>query len=129
MTASRVALVAAVGAVLAWAAKAVAIWIAGGLDLSPAEGPLFFLGLLCALTGAVALGLAVSAGRGAPMRVVITFVAVATVVLVAGLFGWFAVLLEPDDPSWVWGEVNLWVSAVVLLSAVLLQRRLADDRQ
>ena len=34
-----------VGAVVAWGVKALVIGLAGGLDKSPLEGPLFILGL------------------------------------------------------------------------------------
>jgi hypothetical protein len=124
LTASRVALSAAIGAVLAWAAKAVVIWIAGGLDRSPAETPLFLLGLLCAVTAAVALAIAASKGREGTMRAVIPLGWIAAVVLVSGLLDWLITLPEPENPSWVWAEMELWALAVTLLAAVVLQRRL-----
>ena len=46
MTASRFAVLAAVASAVAWGLKAVAIGIAGGLDESPLESPLFVLGLV-----------------------------------------------------------------------------------
>lgn len=128
LTASRVALVAAISAVLAWAAKAVAIWIAGGLDKSPAETPLFLLGLVSAVTAAVALGIAVSTARSGAMRLVLPLLWIAAVVLVSGLLDWLVTLPEPqENPSWVWAEMELWAVAVTLLAAALLQRTLVDD--
>ena len=131
LTASRVALFAAVGAVLGWAAKALAIWAAGGLGQSPAEDPLFFVGLLCALTAVVSLAVAASQGRHGLMRVVVPLAWIAAVVLVATALDWLVTLPEPADPSWVWDEMELWAVAVAvavtLLAAALLQRRLADD--
>ena len=44
MTANRVAAIAAVCAAVSWAVKAIAIWIAGGLDKTPLEDILFWLG-------------------------------------------------------------------------------------
>ena len=46
MSASRLAVLAAIASVVAWRLKAVAIAIAGGLDKSPLESPLFVLGLV-----------------------------------------------------------------------------------
>ena len=122
MTAGRVALLGATGAVVFWAAKATAIGIAGGLDKSPLESPLFLAGLVGALVGAGALGAWVLAGRPTWLRVLGAVVAIVLVVLSAGVGGSVAAALQPEDPSWVWGEVNLWVSAAVLSAAVLFQR-------
>lgn len=119
MTAARLAQIGSVGAVLAWAAKAVAIGIAGGLDQSPAESPLFLLGLVLALVGAAALGAAVTAGRSTLVRAVAAVAVVVPLLLVTVLAGAISGALQPDtDPHWVWGEINLWVSALVLLAAV-----------
>ena len=63
MTAGRLALVGAASAVVFWALKAIAIGVAGGLDKSPLESPLFLAGLVSALVGAGALGAWVLAGR------------------------------------------------------------------
>lgn len=57
------------GAVAAWALKATAIAVAGGLDQSPFEGPLFGLGLILLLTAFAATGLAITTGRRTGMRV------------------------------------------------------------
>jgi hypothetical protein len=122
MTAGRVALLGAIGAVVFWAAKATAIGIAGGLDKSPLESPLFLAGLISALAGAGALGAWVLAGRATWLRVLGAVVAIVLVVLSAGVGGSVAAALQPEDPGWVWGEVNLWVSAAVLAAAVLFQR-------
>ena len=122
MTARRLALLGAAGAVVLWALKATAIGTAGGLDKSPLEGPLFLAGLVSALVGAGALGAWVLAGRPTWMRVAGAVGAIVLLVLSAGVGGAIAAALQPDDPSWVWGEVNLWVSALVLAAAVLVQR-------
>lgn len=122
MTASRVGLVAAVCAVVAWAAKATVIGVAGGLDRSPAEGPLFLVGLVCALVGAGALGAALTAGRSSGVRALAAVAVVGALLLIPLTVGGVVTLVQPADPSWVWGEVNLWVSALALLAAVLLSR-------
>ena len=114
MTAARVATYATVGAVLAWAVKAVVIGTAGGLGRSPAEGPLFFVGLVLYVTGVVAIAVAVSAERKPAARVLVLLAAVAALFVV-----WLAVdtviaaLAPEDDAHWAWSEAQLWVLAVV----------------
>jgi hypothetical protein len=122
ISAYRVALVGGICAVVAWATKAVAIGLAGGLDRSAAEGPLFLIGLVSALVGAGALGAAVTADRSAAVRVVAGAAAIVAVLLVAGVVTLLVTLVQPRDPSWVWGELNLWISALALLAAVLVWR-------
>ena len=115
MTAARVATYATIGAVVAWAIKALVIGLAGGLDKSPAEGPLFFLGMVLFLVGIVAIGLAVTAGRSVAARV-LGVVGTVAVTLVA----WIAIdtviaSMAPErDAHWVWAELQLWVIAVVV---------------
>ena len=117
MTAGRLALLGAAGAVVFWALKATAIGIAGGLDKSPLESPLFLAGLISVLVGAGALGAWLLAGRATWMRALGAMVVIVLVVLSAGVGGSIAAALQPEgDPSWVWGEVNLWVSALTLLA-------------
>ena len=115
MTAARVATYATIGAVSVWAAKALSIGIAGGLDKSPAEGPLFFLGMILFLTGVVAIGLAITAGRSLGFRALGVVGAVAVTLVV-----WLAIdtviasLAPENDPHWAWAELQLWVIAVVV---------------
>lgn len=121
MTAKRLAVTAAAAAVLAWGAKAVAIGIAGGLDKSPAEGPLFFLGLLCFTVAGFALGAALTVGRSIPLRV-LGVVAVGVVVFVLSqLIGAVVAMFAPPESEgqWVWAEVELWIAALVLLAATV----------
>lgn len=127
MTAGRVALLGATGAVVFWAAKATAIGVAGGLDKSPLEGPLFVVGLLSALVGAGALGVWLLAGRPAWVRALGALGVIVLLVLSAGIGGSAAAALQPDEPGWAWGEVNLWVSAALLAAAALLQRSRASQ--
>lgn len=115
-TAARVALVAALGAAGLWAAKAVAIGLAGGLDRSPAEDPLFFTGLLCALTSAFALTLDLTRGRATWLRATALVAVVPVVGVVVGVTDAAVRALAPDD-SWVWSEASLWLTAAVLVLA------------
>ncbi len=123
MSVDRIALVAAGAAVALWAVKAAAIGTAGGLDQSPAEGPLFLAGLLALLVAGVALGalwtrrspraLRSAAGGGGAL-------AVLALVIVTSIL---TELLAPSDPHWVWAEVNLWVTALLVLGIAWWSRR------
>lgn len=125
MTVRRVALVAAICALVAWAAKAVAIGVAGGLGESPAEGPLFFLGAVLMAVGTVALGLSLGAGRPLAIRVAVVLAVVVGVAVVSLVVAILVSALQPADAGWAWGEVNLWAGALALLAAtVTSQRRL-----
>lgn len=124
MNSSRLAVIAALACIGAWTAKSVAIGVAGGLDRSPLEGPLFLLGLLAFLVAVGALCLALTPGRPAGIRVLAVVVGV---VVAAGFsLGTNALVttVRPADPSWVWSEVNLWVGATVLLALVARLRPL-----
>lgn len=123
MPASRIALYAAIGAAVAWAAKAVAIGAAGGLDRSALEGPLFLLGLVSGLVGAGALGVALTVGRPLWQRVAASALGIVVFLLVVAVTASAMAALTPADPGWVWSEVNLWVSAVLLVVAALVVSR------
>jgi hypothetical protein len=113
MNSSRVAVVAAGATVLLWAAKAVAIGTAGGLGRSRLEGPLFLAGFVCMLVSVVATGLALTTGRPVLQRSLSGAGAVVGAVVVTVLTQGIVGLVEPTDPGWAWGEVNLWVLALV----------------
>lgn len=127
MDARRIAALAAVGAVIAWAAKAVAIWVAGGLDESPLEGPLFVVGFLCLLIAFGAVGVALTRGRSTGLRVLgavaALVVGLVLFVLVESLVG----SLVPDDAGWVQEEAGLWVVSVA--TAAVLLAWLARSRE
>lgn len=91
MTARRVAIGGALGAVITWGLMALAIWIAGGLDKSPLEGPLFFLGL---------------------RSIIVTFIALGMVlfIVIEGLVG----ALVPASAGWVQEEAGLWTGSLVV---------------
>ena len=115
MTAARVATYATIGAVAAWTVKALVIGLAGGLNKSPAEGPLFFLGMILFTVGVVSIGLAITTGRSLVVRVlgVVGTVAVFMVVWLA-IDTVIASLAPANDPHWVWAEAQLWVIAVAV---------------
>lgn len=101
------------GAVVVWAVKAVVIGLAGGLDKSDFEAPLFAIGFAVYVLGVVAIGLSVTASRSVLARVVGV---VAAVVIAAGVFvavdSIVAGMAPENDPHWVWAEVQLWIVSV-----------------
>ena len=119
MNSSRIAVIAAAAAAVLWAAKATAIGIAGGLDKSPLETPLFIAGLSCFVVGVLALGVSL-ARRARPLPRVL----VALGMVVLGV-GYAAVLSMTVDglvaPTagrhWAWAEISLWVGGLTLLVA------------
>lgn len=123
MSPRRVAALAAVGAVIAWGLKATAIAVAGGLDRSPFEGPLFFLGLILLLVAFVAAGLALAAGRGTVMKVLGALGGL-LVGLVVFLFIEEAVgAMVPESAGWVKEEAGLWVASGLTAAAMLVWSR------
>lgn len=122
-------MIASSAAVVLWACKSVAIGTAGGLDRSPAEGPLFFAGLVAALVASAALGVALLAERGRAARVaggvlgpVLGMAAGAAVDAAVGLVHPYT-----EERAWAWSEVSLWVLAAVLLVTALTHQRRSDD--
>lgn len=123
MSSARIALIAAGLAAVFWAAKVVAITLAGGLGESPAEGPLFLLGLVSILVAGGSLGVALTSGRQRGVRVIGALVVIVGVMLLTGLASLVVSAVQPDEPHWVWGEINLWVGAVVVLAVCLATAR------
>jgi len=122
------ALVAAVVAVVLFALKAVTI-AAGRRQLDDPVISLFFLAGLVALlvtfglTGAALARRPGTRGRLAGAAVGLAVGAVGSAVIV-----FLATTLLPADGWWVWGEVNLWVTALLTLTGVLVLRSRADVR-
>jgi hypothetical protein len=48
---------------------------------------------------------------------------VVALIVIAGLTHAVVTLVQPSNPSWVWGELNLWVAALALVSAAALTYR------
>jgi hypothetical protein len=126
MNLTRAAFVASAATTLSWTLKAVVIGAAGGSGRSPAEGPLFLLGLACAVAAAVLTGMAFAVHRTTPAAKIL---AGALGLVVASVFGTaegaLVAAVQPTHPGWVWGEVNLWVLMLALLavSGALALRR------
>ena len=115
VNASRLAVLAAIVSVVAWGLKALAIGLAGGLDRSPWESPLFVLGLIAIVIALAALGVAVAGGRSLAVK----FVGGVLGVLVGSALSWLASVvaaaLIPDSAGWVQEEAGLWLSALLAL--------------
>ena len=123
MEISRIAVISALISIGAWTAKSVAIGLAGGLDRSPLEGPLFLLGLASFVATVVLLALALTTGRPLALRVLAVLVGVVTAIGFSVATDVLLSAVRPPDPSWVWSEVNLWVGAAALLALVLVTDR------
>ncbi len=117
MSASRLAVVAAIVALVAWFLKALAIWLAGGLDRSPLENPLFALGFAAIVVASASLGVAVAGERSLAVKVVAGVVAVVIGAALSSLASLVASAVIPDSTGWVQGETGLWFSAVITLGA------------
>jgi hypothetical protein len=115
MNLTRLALLTAGVACALWSAKAVAIGIAGGLGRSPAEGPLFLLGLVACVVAAAVTGMAVAHRRTTGGQVLAAVAGIVVAALYGTLEGALVSALQPAHPGWVWGEVNLWVLALTVL--------------
>ncbi|QDO89628.1 hypothetical protein FNH13_15885 [Ornithinimicrobium ciconiae] len=125
MTTSRLALIAATTSLVAWIAKAVATGAAGGPGRTMWEDTFFFVGLAAQLVAFVAVALALTESRPLAVRLGALF---GGAVLVFGFVTVFQLVIErvqPMDASWVWGEINLWVVAVLVLGAAVLAHRRA----
>lgn len=128
MSASRVAVLAALASVVAWGLKAVAIGVAGGLDESPLEGPLFVLGLIAIVVAFAALGVAVMAGRSVVLQVVAAVVGVLLGLALTTLASVVADSAIPDAAGWVQAEAGLWFSALVALGVTIFWRTRQTER-
>ena len=113
MTASRLAVLAAVTSLVAWCAKAVAIWVAGGLDMSPLESPLFLLGLVALVVAFVALGVSMARGRSLAVKVIGGAVGLLIGVALSWLASFLAGAVIPESAGWVQEEAGLWFSALL----------------
>ena len=115
MTASRLAVLAAIVSVVAWALKAVAIGVAGGLDESPFESPLFVLGLVAIVVAFASLGVAGASDRTVVFKVIGGVVGVLIGFGLSMLASVVAAAVVPDSAGWVQAEAGLWFSALLAL--------------
>jgi hypothetical protein len=112
-SAASVAAVFALGAVVAWGLKALAIWNAGGLDRSALEPPLFVLGLILVALTYLALGAAFTAGRALWLRVVGAIVAAVVGTALLLLVEDVVSNLVPDSAGWAKEEAGLWIGSAL----------------
>lgn len=122
MHTSRIAIIAAATTVAAWIAKDIAIGVAGGLGRSPLEAPLFYLGFAASIVAVVALALHLTRSRRPVVRVGAVLGAIVGMIVFVVAVNLALAPFIPPAPHWVWGEVNLWITAAVLLIATLLVR-------
>ncbi|USQ75596.1 hypothetical protein [Ornithinimicrobium cryptoxanthini] len=127
MTTSRIALIAAATSLVAWIAKATAVAAAGGPGRTSWEDTLFFVGLATQLIAFVAVVLSLTGSRPVVVRL---GALLGGAVLVFGLVTVLQLVIErvqPADASWVWGEINLWVVASLLLGLAVLAHQRATS--
>lgn len=119
MNASRFAVLAAIVAVVAWGLKAVAIGVAGGLNQSPLETPLFVLGLLAIVVAFASLGVALARERPVALKVVGGVVGILIGVALSALASAVAAVAIPDSAGWVQEEAGLWLSALLAVAVTV----------
>ena len=127
MTASRLAVLAAAASVVAWGLKAVAIGVAGGLDQSPLEGPLYLLGLVSIVVAFAALGVAVAGDRAVIVTIIGAVVGVLVGFALSMLASVAATAIIPDSAGWVQAEAGLWFSALLALGVTAYWRTRRGD--
>jgi hypothetical protein len=119
MNASRLAVLAAITAAVAWGLKAVVIGVAGGLDQSPLETPLFLLGLLASVVSFASLGVAVATGRPVALKVVGGVIGILVGGMLSALASAVAAAAIPDSAGWVQEEAGLWLSALLAVAVAI----------
>ena len=115
MNTTRISLIAATTAVVAWAAKAVAIGTAGGLNKSPFEGPFFLVGLAAFVVAVSVLGVSLAGHHGWLARIGAVVAAIVGTVVVTALTGIAVDALVPSD-HWAFYELNLWLISTGVLA-------------
>lgn len=115
MNTTRIALISAAAAAVAWAVKAVAIGVAGGLDKSPFEGPFFLLGLAFFVVAVCSLALSV-VGRREWWARLATVAGSVVLVLVGVVLSGIAVDTLATSDHWVWSEMSLWLVSLAVLA-------------
>ena len=104
---------------MAWGLKAVVIAVAGGLDQSPLETPLFLLGLLSIVVSFASLGVALARGRPVALKVVGGVVGILIGGALSALASAVAAAAIPDSAGWVQEEAGLWLSALLAVAVAV----------
>lgn len=116
---AQLALAAAAASAALWAAKAAVAALTGGNSDSPMATVLFLLGMVAHASALILLMVSWLPSRGLASRVLASIAGV----LLGGVLTFVVNLLigaiQPADPHWVWGELNLWVIATVVLVAAV----------
>jgi len=116
MKISPVTTAAAIAAALFWASKAIAIGAFGRDSYDdPVASALFLLGLLSFFVAVVTLVWRALRGRHVGLRLL---ACIGAFVVTAGFSAVTTPLFESLVDSWVGAELNLWISAIVLLAIV-----------
>jgi hypothetical protein len=105
-----------------WGLKAVAIGVAGGLDISPFESPLFFVGLIAIVVAFAALGVSVAGDRSTGVKVLAAIAGVVGGVVLSMVSSMIAEAVVPDSAGWVQAEAGLWVSALLAVAVTVYWR-------
>ena len=123
MSSARLAVYAAVLAVVAWIVKGIAIAAAGGLDKSALESPLFVVGMLALIIALGAFGVAVTAGRPVPVRALAAVGAIVVGVMLSILVQNAVKAALPDSTDWVQEEAGLWIGSILVAALIAMVLR------
>ena len=116
------ALVAAVLSAVLFALKAATIAVGRDPFDDPWVNGFFYAGALALAVSFALAGSVLARRRGRPSRLTAAALGLVAGVLGAVLVAVVATAVVPADGGWVWGEVNLWVIAVVTLVVLLVLR-------
>lgn len=118
MTTPRFAQISSVVALVLWLADDIVIARRGQPGDGWLDTVLFLGGGVAMIATVAALGLVHAEGRSRLRRIATAFGAVLAGALLTGVVQLVVVRLQPEDPGWAWGEINLWVLMVVVLVLV-----------
>lgn len=123
MNTSRIAVITAATGLVAWLGKATAIGLAGGQDHTPLVDALFLAGLLANVVAVVAISLTLAHDRSRLVRIGAVLAGTAVMLAFVTVLNLAILRIQPADASWVWAELNLWITAALTLGlAVRLHR-------
>lgn len=119
----RIAVSASVLALALVIADSVAIALDGGSGESSLEFLLFLSSIVVMFASAVALGLHWSTGRPAVVRTATCLGLLAAATLLVVAIQVVVEAVQPENPGWAWGEVNLWVLSAAMCALALWSAR------